>query len=210
MRISKRTQEILNRLDSVYTTEVTCSLNYSSDYELLVATILSAQCTDERVNVVTKDLFKKYPTLETFANADIIELESDVKSTGFYKHKAAHIKGAAIMLLTEHKGNMPNDINELTRLPGVGRKTANVIISHIFNEPGIVVDTHVKRISQRLSLTKETDPVKIEFDLQKKIPKDHWSCLNSQLITMGRTICISRSPRCEECFLNDLCKSRKK
>lgn len=210
MRVSERTKEILQRLDDRYGLEIICSLDYTSDLELLVATMLSAQCTDERVNIVTKDLFARYKNVSDFANADIEELEHMVKPTGFFRAKAAHIKEAAMMIMTEHGGKVPDNIDDLTKLPGVGRKTANVILTHIYNVPEIVVDTHVKRITGRLGLTKERDPVKIEFDLYKKLPKEHWGRLNYQLITFGREICTARSPMCGQCFMADICKSKDK
>lgn len=210
MRVSERTKEILQRLDDRYGLEIICSLDYTSDLELFVATMLSAQCTDERVNIVTKDLFARYKNVSDFANADIEELEHMVKPTGFFRAKAAHIKEAAMMIMTEHGGKVPDNIDDLTKLPGVGRKTANVILTHIYNVPGIVVDTHVKRITGRLGLTKERDPVKIEFDLYKKLPKEHWGRLNYQLITFGREICTARSPMCGQCFMADICKSKDK
>ena len=210
MRVSERTKEILQRLDDRYGLEIICSLDYTADLELLVATMLSAQCTDERVNIVTKDLFARYKNVSDFANADIEELEHMVKPTGFFRAKAAHIKEAAMMIMTEHGGKVPDNIDDLTKLPGVGRKTANVILTHIYNVPGIVVDTHVKRITGRLGLTKERDPVKIEFDLYKKLPKEHWGRLNYQLITFGREICTARSPMCGQCFMADICKSKDK
>ena len=210
MRVSERTKEILQRLDDRYGLEIICYLDYTSDLELLVATMLSAQCTDERVNIVTKDLFARYKNVSDFANADIEELEHMVKPTGFFRVKAAHIKEAAMMIMTEHGGKVPDNIDDLTKLPGVGRKTANVILTHIYNVPGIVVDTHVKRITGRLGLTKERDPVKIEFDLYKKLPKEHWGRLNYQLITFGREICTARSPMCGQCFMADICKSKDK
>lgn len=210
MRVSERTKEILQRLDDRYGLEIICSLDYTSDLELLVATMLSAQCTDERVNIVTKDLFARYKNVSDFANADIEELEHMVKPTGFFRAKAAHIKEATMMIMTEHGGKVPDNIDDLTKLPGVGRKTANVILTHIYNVPGIVVDTHVKRITGRLGLTKERDPVKIEFDLYKKLPKEHWGRLNYQLITFGREICTARSPMCGQCFMADICKSKDK
>ena len=207
---SKRTLEILEKLDEVYTTEYKCYLNHENPGQLLIATMLSAQCTDARVNIVTESLFKKYPNMEAFANADLAELEQDIKPTGFYHNKAKNIIGCARKLVYEYGGEVPNDLDALTSLPGVGRKTANVIRGNIFHEPSIVVDTHVKRIAKRLGLTKETDPVKVEFDLLKKIPKDHWILINSQLITFGRQICHARGPKCEQCFLTGYCKEYKK
>lgn len=206
----ERIQAILNRLDEKYTREYKCYLNHETPWQLLIATILSAQCTDERVNIVTKDLFVKYPTLEAFANADLKELEQDIHSTGFYKNKAKNIILCAQKVLREYNGELPNDVDKLTELAGVGRKTANVIRGNIFHEPSIVVDTHVKRISKKLGFTKEDDPVKIEFELMEVLPRDHWILYNIQIITHGRGLCTARSPQCEECFLNDLCKDYQK
>lgn len=207
---AKRTLEILDKLDEVYSTEYRCYLNHENPEQLLIATMLSAQCTDARVNIVTDTLFKKYPNLEAFAKADLRELEADIKPTGFYHNKAKNIIGCAQKLILEYGGKVPNDLEALVSLPGVGRKTANVIRGNIFHEPSIVVDTHVKRIAGRLGLTKETDPVKVEFDLMKKIPKDHWILINIQLITFGRQICHARSPKCEQCFLTKYCKEFRK
>ena len=206
--VAKRTKEILRRLDEVYTTEYKCYLEHDSAWQLLIATILSAQCTDARVNIVTKDLFRKYPTIEAFAGADVDELEQDIKSTGFYHNKARNIIGCCRKLVYEFHGEVPRSIEELTSLPGVGRKTANVIRGNIYHEPSIVVDTHVKRISNRLGLTKETDPEKIEHDLEKVLPKDHWILFNIQIITFGRQICFARSPKCEECLLQEFCREK--
>ncbi len=204
---SKKVVSILEKLDKEYGTEYRCYLDHDSAWQLLIATILSAQCTDARVNIVTKDLFKKYPNVEAFAKADQKELEQDIKPTGFYHNKAANIIACCKMLMEKHGGNVPDDIDELTALPGVGRKTANVIRGNIYNIPSIVVDTHVKRISYKLGITKETDPVKIEYDLMKKIPKDHWILWNIHIIRLGRTICKAIKPDCENCFLKDNCPS---
>ncbi|MGN0350422.1 MAG: endonuclease III [Roseburia sp.] len=208
--MTKRTKEILDRLDQVYGTEYICYLNHENAWQLLIAVILSAQCTDARVNIVTKDLFQKYDTLEKFANADLKEMEQDIKSTGFYHNKAKNIIACAKTLVEDYGGEVPRTLEELTSLAGVGRKTANVIRGNIYHEPSIVVDTHVKRISRRLGLTKEEDPVKVEYDLMKVLPKDHWILYNIQIISFGRSICFARSPKCEECFLNDICKSKDK
>lgn len=205
--MKKRTAEILKRMDEAYGTEYRCYLNHDNAWQLLIAVILSAQCTDARVNIVTADLFQKYDSLEKFANADIKEMEQDIHSTGFYHNKARNIILCARKLITEFGGEVPGTLEELTSLPGVGRKTANVIRGNIYNEPSIVVDTHVKRISRRLGFTREEDPVKIEYDLMKVLPKDHWILYNIQIITLGRTICTARSPKCSECFLGDLCKA---
>ncbi len=207
---AKRTEEILRRLDEVYGTEYICYLNHENPWQLLIAVILSAQCTDARVNIVTKDLFVKYDSLEKFANADLKELEQDIHSTGFYHNKAKNIIGCAQRLVEVYRGEVPDQLEELLTLPGVGRKTANVIRGNIYNEPSIVVDTHVKRISNRLGFTKEQDPEKIEFELMRKLPKDHWILYNIQIISFGRNICFARSPKCGECFLYDLCKAKDK
>ena len=203
----ERVAEVLKRLDIQYGTEYRCYLDHENPWQLLVATILSAQCTDARVNIVTKDLFVKYPTVEAFANADQKELEQDIHATGFYHNKAKNIIACARRVLTEFGGEVPRTLEDLTSLAGVGRKTANVIRGNIYNEPSIVVDTHVKRISNKLGFTKEQDPEKIEFDLMEVLPKDHWILYNIHIITLGRTICTARSPRCEECFLQDVCKA---
>ena len=205
----ERIRQILDRLDMTYTREYKCYLNHENAWQLLIATMLSAQCTDERVNIVTEDLFKKYQSLEDFAKADLKELEKDIHSTGFYHNKAKNIIACATKILLEYGGEVPRTVEELTSLAGVGRKTANVIRGNIFNEPSIVVDTHVKRISKKLGLTKEEDPEKIEFDLMEVLPKDHWILYNIQIITHGRGICTARNPKCSECFLQDLCKAGK-
>ena len=203
----ERVAEVLKRLDTQYTTEYKCYLNHETPWQLLVATILSAQCTDARVNIVTKDLFVKYPDVEAFANAELKELEQDIHATGFYHNKAKNIIACARRVLTEFGGEVPRSLEDLTSLAGVGRKTANVIRGNIYNEPSIVVDTHVKRISRKLGFTKEEDPEKIEFDLMEVLPKDHWILYNIHIITLGRTICTARSPKCTECFLADVCKA---
>lgn len=201
-----RVQKILDLLDEHYTTEYKCYLEHENPWQLLIATILSAQCTDARVNIVTKDLFKKYPTLEAFANADIDEMEMDIKPTGFYHNKARNIIGCARMLVYEYHGEVPSKLEDLIRLPGVGRKTANVIRGNIYHEPSIVVDTHVKRISKKLGFTSESDPEKIEYDLMKVLPEDHWILYNIQIITHGRGLCTARNPQCDICFLKEYCK----
>lgn len=207
--ISKKEKErisnIIAELNRVYATENKCFLNHETPWQLLIATILSAQCTDERVNQVTVTLFKKYPNLEAFAGADVRELEQDIHSTGFYKNKAKNIIACAQRIISEYNGVVPRDIQDLVSLAGVGRKTANVIRGNIYHDPSIVVDTHVKRVSRRLGLTKEEDPVKIEFDLMKKLPKEQWILYNLQIITHGRNICSARSPKCEQCFLREYC-----
>lgn len=205
---AKRVCEILN---IEYGTNIKCYLEYDEKktWQLLFATILSAQCTDERVNIVTRDLFKKYPDLKDFAAADIEEFEKDIFSIGFYRNKAKNIIACANVLLEDFNGELPSDIDELTSLPGVGRKTANVIRGNIFHIDSIVVDTHVKRVSNLLGLTKLDDPVKIEFDLMKVVPKEQWTLYNHQIIAHGRKICVARRPKCEECVLRELCKHAK-
>lgn len=204
-----RILRILDKLDAQYGTDYKCYLNHETDWQLLIAVILSAQCTDARVNIVTETLYKKYPTLEAFANASLSEMEKDIHSIGFYHNKAKNIIACADMLLKEYKGEVPSDIDELTKLAGVGRKTANVIRGNIYDIPSIVVDTHVKRISNKLGLVDSDDPVKIEYELMKILPKDHWIVWNTDLITLGRTICIARREKCEECFLKEECPSSK-
>ncbi|MCI9136710.1 MAG: endonuclease III [Lachnospiraceae bacterium] len=208
--MKKRTKEILRRLDEAYGREYRCYLNHDTPWQLLIAVIMSAQCTDARVNLVTKDLFQKYDTLEKFAEAEIEELERDIHSIGFYHNKARNIILCARKLVEEFGGEVPERLEDLISLPGVGRKTANVIRGNIYHEPSVVVDTHVKRISRRLNLTKEEDPVKIEYDLMKALPKEHWILYNIQIITLGRSICTARSPKCQECFLSDLCQAEDK
>ena len=203
-----RIERILKALDREYGTEYRCYLNHETPWQLLIAVIMSAQCTDARVNMVTEDLFKKYDTLEKFAAADLKELEQDIHSTGFYHMKAKNIIACCKDLVGKFGGQVPAAMEELTSLAGVGRKTANVIRGNIYNEPSIVVDTHVKRISRKLGLTKAEDPEKIEYDLMKVLPKDHWILWNIHIITLGRTICIARRPRCGECFLRDDCPGR--
>lgn len=205
---AERIQKILAALDREYGTEYRCYLNHETPWQLLIAVIMSAQCTDARVNMVTADLFRKYDTLEKFANADLKELEQDIHSTGFYHMKAKNIIACCRDLVDKHGSEVPRTIEELTALAGVGRKTANVIRGNIYNEPSIVVDTHVKRVSRKLGLTKSEDPVKIEQDLMKALPRDHWILWNIHIITLGRSICIARRPKCGECFLREFCPGR--
>lgn len=203
----KQVLAIIDILNETFGKEYVCYLNHETPWQLLFATMLSAQCTDERVNQVTKDLFVKYPTLEAFAKADLAELEKDIYSTGFYKNKAKNIIKSANILLLEYGGEVPREIEQLTALPGVGRKTANVIRGNIYHDPSIVVDTHVKRISKKFGFTKEDDPDKIEQDLMKILPKEQWILYNIQIITLGRTVCTARSPKCEQCTLRQVCPS---
>ena len=182
-----------------------CYLNHENPWQLLIATIMSAQCTDDRVNLVTKDLFQKYTSIQAFAEANQAELEQDIHSIGFYHNKAKNIIACCQKLLTEFGGEVPSDLDALTSLAGVGRKTANVVRGNWYGIPSIVVDTHVKRVSNLLGLTKNQDPVKIEFDLMKIVPKDKWIDINTQMIAHGRKICIARRPKCAECFLFPYC-----
>lgn len=200
---------IIELLNNEYGTEYKCYLNYENAWQLLIATILSAQCTDARVNIVTERLFKKYTSIDAFANANLAELEDEIKSTGFQRNKAKNIILACKIIRDEYDGEIPYDIDKLTKLPGVGRKTANVIRGNIYNIPSIVVDTHVKRISKLLGVTKETDPVKIEYDLMKKLPQSQWILWNIHLIRLGRTICKAVKPDCANCFLREECKNKK-
>ncbi|MBZ4643031.1 MAG: nth [Deferribacteraceae bacterium] len=202
--VINKASKFLEVLDRKYP-DATCSLRYNSAFELLVATILSAQCTDERVNKVTKVLFERYKTVQDFANIDIDELRNIIKPTGFYNNKAANIKNIALTLLNEYDGRIPENIDELTKLPGVGRKTANVILGNCFTPQGIVVDTHVKRVCRRIGLTKNETPEKIEQDLLKLIPKDKWNRFSHQTILFGRNICTARKPKCEICEMATLC-----
>lgn len=207
---AKRTMEILALLDEHLGKEQAVYLQHDNAWQLLIATILSAQCTDARVNLVTQDLFKKYPDLSSFAEADLSEMERDIRSTGFYHNKARHIIACAQALIKDYGGEVPSDIDQLTALPGIGRKTANVIRGNIYNTPSIVVDTHVKRISWRLSLTDETDPTKVEYDLMKRLPKDRWILWNLQIIEFGRKTCKAPNPLCRDCFLQEYCREPKK
>lgn len=202
-------KRILATLERLYPFDDTCFLNYdhTQPWQLLFATILSAQCTDARVNIVTESLFKQFPTLESFAAADITKIEDAVRTTGFFRHKAMHLQQSARKLLEEHGGKLPSDIELLTTLSGVGRKTANVVRGHIFKIPSITVDTHVMRISGKLGLTKNTDPVKIEFDLMEILQKTHWIRFNQQVINHGRQICTARNPKCQNCELQKECEA---
>ncbi len=201
----KNIKRMLEILDNTYGGE-RCYLNYETPEQLLIATILSAQCTDERVNKVTESLFKKYKSLSDYLSVPLEEFEEDIKTCGFYKVKARHIVDTARILLEEYDGVVPSEMELLTKLPGVGRKTANIIRGHIFQIPSIAVDTHVKRLSKRLGLTENTDPDKIEMDLISKIPKQHMIRLNTQLIAHGRAVCTAKKTHCEECVLAEVCK----
>ena len=195
---------ILQRLDEHYP-RVHVTLDFRNPLELLVATILSAQCTDERVNRVTPAIFAKYPSAADYARAPLEELERDIYQTGFYHNKARSLKGLGQALVEQHRGQVPASLEELVKLPGVGRKTANVILGNAFGIPGIVVDTHCGRVSQRLGLTRAKDPVKIEFDLMALVPKERWTRFSLQLIWHGRAICTARDPQCPNCPLLPYC-----
>jgi endonuclease-3 len=202
--IKKRVKEILKLLDFHYG-DTACYLDYETPWQLLAATILSAQCTDDRVNIVTKGLFGRFPTAEATAGAEFGEVEDLIKSTGLFRSKARGIVGSARLIMERHDGEVPRGIDELTALPAVGRKTANVVRGNIWGIPSVVVDTHVKRISNRLGFTAESDPVKVEFDLMKVLPKAHWIRFNTQSIALGRVICKAPNPKCAECFLTGVC-----
>ncbi len=182
-----------------------CSLRYEDPFQLLVATQLAAQCTDARVNLVTPSLFAKFPSVKAFAEADIIEMEEAIKSTGFYHNKARNLIACAQKLLADFNGIVPETMDELTSLPGVGRKTANLLLGDAFGKPCIVIDTHAKRITNRLGLTKNTDPIKIEMDLRKIVPPELGSDFCHQLVYHGRALCTARNPKCAHCGLQALC-----
>jgi endonuclease-3 len=209
--------KIVKRLKAAYP-DATCALRHENAYQLLVATILSAQCTDERVNMVTPALFKRYPNIRAMAQAEQNELEEIIKSTGFFRAKAKNLRGCCQRLVAEYGGKVPQDLASMITLPGVGRKTANVVLGTAFGIPtGVVVDTHVSRVTYRLGLTSEKDPIKIERDLMAKLPENEWIDFAHLIIQHGRRICKARKPLCEQCFLEKLCprigveaKSKKK
>lgn len=199
--------EILSRLRKEYP-DAHCELDFETPLQLLIATILSAQCTDKRVNMVTPELFRKYPDAKSLASADLTELEEVIKSTGFFRNKTKSLVGMSAAVEHKHAGQVPSTMEELVNLPGVGRKTANVVLGNAFDiNEGIVVDTHVGRLAVRLGLTNETDPVKVEQALMPLIPRDDWTLVAHLLIFHGRRLCIARTPRCEACVLADVCPS---
>jgi endonuclease-3 len=205
-----RIQQILKTLDKMYP-NASCALHHTNAWELLAATILSAQCTDKRVNEVTPGLFKKYPTIQDMANANQAELAQDIRSTGFFNNKSKSLIGAARKLLTDFHGEVPRNMEALLTVPGAARKTANVVLGTAYGiASGVVVDTHVQRISQRLDLTKHDEPKKIEQDLMKVIPKEKWILFSHQIILHGRALCIARNPRCAECALDPICYAKDK
>ena len=205
-----RVKTILKLLDEMYP-NATCALHHTNAWELLVATILSAQCTDKRVNEVTPVLFRKYPTIRDFANARQEEMAQDIRSTGFFNNKSKSVIGAARRILSDFGGQVPRQMEQLLTVPGAARKTANVVLGTAFGiASGVVVDTHVQRIARRLDLTKESDPKKIERDLMKSIPKEKWILFAHQIIHLGRGPCVARNPRCGECKLNPVCYAKDK
>ena len=202
-----RIAELLRRLQAAYP-NAECALHHGNAWELLVATILSAQCTDARVNIVTPTLFRKFPTPAAFAQASLPAIEEEVRSTGFYRNKAKSVSGAAKKVVNEFGGRVPETMDELLTLPGVARKTANVVLGVAFRKAeGVVVDTHVLRISHRLGLTQASDPKRVEEDLMRIIPRDRWISFSHELIHHGRKICIARKPRCADCPLETLCNA---
>jgi endonuclease-3 len=205
-----RVEEILKRLDTMYP-GATCALVHRTPWELLVATILSAQCTDKRVNEVTPGLFRKYPTIRDFAAVRPEVLAEDIRSTGFFNNKAKSIVGAAKQVLNTFRGEVPRTMDEMLTVPGAARKTANVVLGTAYGIPsGVVVDTHVQRVAQRLDLTRNSEPAKIEQDLIKSIPQDRWILFSHQLIHHGRALCQARKPRCSACMLNSVCYAKDK
>jgi endonuclease III len=201
---------IFDRLTKVHP-DAHCELNHSNPFELLLATILSAQCTDVRVNLVTPALFKKFPTPQKLAKAKLEDVEEIIKSINFFRNKSKSLIGCAQMLMEKHQGEVPRTVEELSELPGVGRKTANVVLGNAFNiNTGIVVDTHVKRTAHLLGLTKQTDPSKVEIDLMKIFPREQWTNLSHLLIFLGRRTCVARRPQCDLCNLKDICISKSK
>ncbi len=203
----ERAGEIYDLLEEEYP-DAHCALDHRSPYELAAATILSAQCTDERVNMVTPTLFRAYPTAEELAGARQEDVEEIIRSTGFFRNKAKSLIGMANAVVDRHGGELPRSMDELVKLPGIGRKTANVILGNAFGiDEGVVVDTHVKRLSTRMALTREKDPVKIERDLMETFPRERWTLLSHLLIFHGRQVCDARKPRCEACAVSHLCPS---
>lgn len=199
-----RVIEIINIFDRLYS-DADCTLDYRDPLQLLISTQLAAQCTDARVNIVTQSLYKKYINVFDFANADLSELEQDIKPTGFYHNKARNIKETCKMIIDKFEGKVPDNLDDLLTLPGVGRKTANLVLSDVFGIPGIVIDTHAKRLSNRIGLSNNEDPTKIEFDLMEIVPKENWSKFCHQLVYHGRAVCKARKPECTKCEILDYC-----
>ena len=205
MTTKQRVLKIIEQFNVMYP-DADCSLDYRDPLQLMIATQLAAQCTDARVNIVTKDLFVKYKTVYDFANASQEEMEQDIKSTGFYHNKARNIIAACRMLISDFGGTVPSNMEDLLKLPGVGRKTANLVLNDSFGVPGIVVDTHAKRLSNRIGLTDKEDPEKIEYDLMKVVPIEKWGSFCHQLVYHGRAGCNARKPLCEKCSIRLYCK----
>jgi endonuclease III len=208
MMMDKRTRarHLLTVLEQMYP-EVACSLDFASPLQLLVATQLAAQSTDARVNLVTPALFRKYPTVEDFAAADLTELEQDIHSTGFFRNKAKNLKACCMMLLSRHQGEVPDTLEALVALPGVGRKTANVVLGTCFGVPGIIVDTHAGRLSRRMGLTRQENPEAVERELMKLIPRNSWTDFSHRLVAHGRAICTARKPQCGMCACRPYCQT---
>jgi endonuclease-3 len=203
---AERVRNIMPILKKTYP-HARIALNFKDPLELLIATILSAQCTDARVNIVTKDLFKKYKSPGDWAKTDLAQIESDIKSTGFFRNKAKNIKAACSKIVEQYNNKVPGTMDELLTLPGVGRKTANCVLGDAFGVPGITCDTHVIRLSRRLGLSENSDPVKLEFDLNEIVPKKSWTMFSHLIITHGRNICIARKPNCPQCPIAQYCPS---
>ena len=205
MTTKQRVLKIIDQFNKMYP-DAECSLVYRDPLQLMISTQLAAQCTDARVNIVTKDLFQKYKTVQDFANAGQEELEQDIKSTGFYHNKSRNIIAACRMLIADFGGTVPSNMEDLLKLPGVGRKTANLVLNDCFGVPGIVVDTHAKRLSKRIGLTVQEDPEKVEYDLMKVVPVEKWGSFCHQLVYHGRAVCNARKPLCENCGIRPFCK----
>ncbi len=205
MTKKQKALKIAELLQQMYP-EAACSLEYRDPLQLMVATQLAAQCTDARVNIVTKDLFRKYRSVQDFANADLEEFEQDIRSTGFYHNKAKNIIAACRMIISDYGGNVPSNIEDLLKLPGVGRKTANLILNDSFGVPGVVIDTHAKRLTNRMGLTDNEDPEKIEYDIMKLLPAEKWGSFCHQLVFHGRALCDARKPKCGDCSINPYCR----
>ena len=203
----QRVLDMIEVFDRTYS-DADCTLEYQSALQLLISTQLAAQCTDARVNIVTKDLYRMYQDVYAFASADELELQNDIKSTGFFRNKAKNIIGCCQMLIKDYGGEVPGNMDDLLKLPGVGRKTANLVLGDFFGIPGVVVDTHATRLSNRMGLTTQKDPYKIELDLQKVVPRDHWASFCHQLVYHGRAFCMARSPKCDACPVNRLCPQK--
>lgn len=202
--LAERVLQLMAELQQLYP-DAGIALDFRGPLQLAIATILSAQCTDKRVNLVTPALFERFPTASDYATAELSEIETYIKSTGFFRNKAKNIRAFCQLVLEKHAGEVPGTLDELTALPGIGRKTANVVLGDGFGVPGVTVDTHVGRLSRRLGLSVQTDPVKVEYDLMKLVPQPEWTRFSHRLILHGRQVCHSRKPLCSQCSLNPLC-----